>query len=185
MIDKKFYFKNYLFYVSITLVCILLISLIIVFDSVFARSIGATITEIKVENPSEIMEAYGKTHYLSLSFAHFYYINELGLIRTAVHENDINTYNLLNIFSFVDFIIIGLVLLIQIAYSIMVMKKMIAYSKNINIVLPIITIISNILLISFISFFSWAYLITFIIVLIVNFLLSFVLYVRKESEKED
>ena len=96
MIDKKFYFKNYLFYVSITLVCILLISLIIVFDSVFARSIGATITEIKVENPSEIMEAYGKTHYLSLSFAHFYYINELGLIRTAVHENDINTYNLLN-----------------------------------------------------------------------------------------
>jgi hypothetical protein len=185
MLDKKFYFKNYLFYVSITLVCILLISLIIVFDSVFARSIGATITEIKVENPSEIMEAYGKTYYLPLSFAHFYYVNELGLIRTAVHENDINTYNLLNILSFVDFIIIGLVLLIQIAYSIMVMKKMIAHSKNINIVLPIITIISNILLISFISFFSWAYLISFIIVLIVNFLLSFVLYVRKESEKED
>ena len=184
MDEKKFYFKNYLFYVAVTLVCILLVSLIIIIDGIFASQIGATITKIELYNVSSLMEGYGQDNYLPFSFAHFYYLNEAGYVRTAVNNIDeCSAYNTINIISLIDFIVVGLILLVQIAYAIYMLRNMLKFNQGKNILLPLITIISNVALISMIGFFSWAYLISFVITLIVNFLLSFVLYAIKENQK--
>lgn len=185
MNNKKFYFRNYLFYVAVTLICILLLTLIIIVDSAFASKLNASVTKIEINNVSTLMEGYGQTNYLPLSFVHFYYINEAGYVRTSVNSlEECNAYNIVNIISLIDFIVIGIILLVQIGYAIYMLKTMLKSQQGKNIILPIITMISNIMLISMIGFFSWAYLITFVIVLIVNFLLAFMLYVIKENQKE-
>jgi hypothetical protein len=121
---------------------------------------------------------------LPFSFAHFYYLNEAGYVRTAVNNIDeCSAYNTINIISLIDFIVVGLILLVQIAYAIYMLRNMLKFNQGKNILLPLITIISNVVLISMIGFFSWAYLISFVITLIVNFLLSFVLYAIKENQK--